>query len=292
MLRHAFFSIILAAALTGFGNEKPQNESAVREAAKALMEAYNQRQPEKIGALWAEDGVIFHPLTGETSTGREEIIEYYKNRFAKHRNGKVDITVTSVEFDEPNQAALKGLIKIFSSNRPLTQSAFKAQLVSENGKWLFRKITDIVLEPAPSHFNNLQNVDWLVGEWVDQDENIEITFNCKWDKYKNFLIQNFTSKVLGQDQIEGQQIIGWDPIKEKIRSWVFDSDGGFGEGYWHNKDKSWFSHMIYTLPDGRKASAILIYTKIDDHSYAFTSVERDIEGEILPDIDPVVVQKK
>ena len=291
MIRYAFLFIILAATLTGFGNGKPQNESAIRDSAKALMEAFNQRQPEKIGALWANDGVFYHPLTGQTSTGREEIIDYYRKQFAK-QNGKVDIVVHNVKMDQPNQATIEGFLKIYSNEKPLTQSAFRAQLVSENGKWLFKEITDIVLEPAPSNFDHLKDINWLVGEWVDRDENIEITFNSKWDKYKNFLIQHFTSKILGQDQIEGQQIIGWDPIKEKIHSWVFDSDGGFGEGYWKNKDKSWFAHMTYTLSDGRNASATLIYTKIDDHSYTFASVGRDIEGEILPDIDPIVVQKK
>lgn len=292
MIRDTFLFTILAVVLTMFGNAQPQNEFAIRESAQALMEAFNQRQPEKIGALWAEDGVFYHPLTGQTSTGREEIIDYYREQFAKHKNGKVDVVVNNVRIDQPNQATIEGFLKISSKEIPLTQSAFRAQLISENGKWLFNEITDIVLEPAPSNFNRLKDLDWLVGKWIDRDENIEITFNTHWDKYKNFLIQRFTSKILGQDQIEGQQIIGWDPIREKIHSWVFDSDGGFGEGQWMNKDNSWFAHMTYTLSDGRRASATLIYTKVDDHSYTFASVGRDIEGEILPDIDPIVVQKE
>ena len=28
------------------------------------------------------------------------------------------------------------------------------------------------------------------------------------------------------------QRIGWDPAAKQIRSWEFDSEGGFGEGTW------------------------------------------------------------
>jgi hypothetical protein len=31
--------------------------------------------------------------------------------------------------------------------------------------------------------------------------------------------------------LEGWQIIGWDPIEERIRTWTFDGEGGFAEGY-------------------------------------------------------------
>ena len=290
-MRRSFALIILTLALAGCENGKPDDESAVRKTAKDLNEAYNRHEPDKIAALWAEDGVLFHPLTGETSTGRQEILDYYKKEFAKNKDSKADVAVDSVDFEGPDNATIKGFLRVYTKEEPPTQSAFRAQLELEKGKWVFQDITDINLEPAPSNFEHLKPIDWLVGDWTDKDENTEINFNLKWDKYKNFLIQRFTSKVLGQEQIEGQQIIGWDPVKKKIRSWVFDSDGGYGEGFWDNKDKSLFANMIYTLPDGRKASATLIYTKIDDRSYTFSAVGRDVDGEILPDIEPVVVEK-
>jgi len=36
----------------------------------------------------------------------------------------------------------------------------------------------------------------------------------------------------------GMQIIGWGPAAKQMRSWVFDSDGGFGTVIWSKKDKS------------------------------------------------------
>ena len=180
----------------------------------------------------------------------------------------------------------------YSKTKPSEQSAFRAHLIKEDGKWVMQSLTDMKLMPAPSQFDHLQEIDWLVGKWIDKDENMEITFDTEWDRTKNFLTQRFTSKMLGHDEIEGRQVIAWDPIEKTIRSWVFDSDGGFGSGLWTKKDKSWYAHMSYTLADGRRASATLVYTKKDDNSYTFASIGRDVDGEVLPDIDPVTVVRK
>ncbi len=274
-----------------YGAQLSENESEVRKNASELMEAFNQHDPNKIASLWAKDAVMYHPLTGETSHGRDEIVQYYKNRFEKESDSRVEIIIDNIEFDGSDSAVEHGVFRVSYKDKPSIQSAFRANLVKENGKWVMNEIADIAIESAPSQFEHLKEIDWLVGNWVDRDENIEITFNCKWDKYKNFLTQHFSTKVLGQNQLEGQQLIAWDPIKEKIRSWVFDSDGGFGEGFWTKAENSWYAAMSYTLSDGQKASATLVYTKIDDNSYKFASIGRDINGEVLPDLNPVTVER-
>ena len=65
------------------------------------------------------------------------------------------------------------------------------------------------------------------------------------------------------DDLEGTQVIGWDPAAGTIRSWMFDSDGGFGEGIWTKNDNTWIVKFSQVLPDGRKASATNIYTLVD-----------------------------
>lgn len=147
-------------------------------------------------------------------------------------------------------------------------------------------------ETAISHYDHLKDLEWLVGQWIDKENDIEMTLVCRWDKNRNFLIQNFVTKILNQEEIEGQQIIGWDPTEKRIRSWVFDSDGGFGESFWSQDDNSWYSTISFTLPDGRRASATHIYTKIDNNTYTFASVTRDVDGKLLPDIGPFKVVRK
>ena len=47
------------------------------------------------------------------------------------------------------------------------------------------------------------------------------------------------------------RFIGWDPATEQIRSRVFDSDGGFGQGTWKKKGNRWYIQQSGVLPDGR-----------------------------------------
>jgi hypothetical protein len=85
------------------------------------------------------------------------------------------------------------------------------------------------------------------------------------------------------------QVIGWDASAGKIRSWVFDSDGGFGEGTWTKKGNRWLVDANATLPDGRKTSAINVMTVLDKNTITWESTGRDLDGEILPNIGPMKV---
>lgn len=146
--------------------------------------------------------------------------------------------------------------------------------------------------PVSSHYEELKSLEWMAGEWKDDEKDIDVTYSTEWGKNQNFLIQHFTSQMGEGDEIQGEQIIGWDPSEKKVRSWVFDSDGGFGSSTWNQEGSIWYSDMKFTLPDGRKASALHVYTKIDNDSYTFTSTNRDIGGEVLPDIGPFKIIRK
>ena len=87
----------------------------------------------------------------------------------------------------------------------------------------------------------------------------------------------------------GMQIIGWDPAAKQIRSWVFDSDGGFAEGRWTKKDNRWSITTTGTTPDGRKASSVNVINCVDENEFKWQSVSRMVNGELLPNIDEVIV---
>lgn len=148
------------------------------------------------------------------------------------------------------------------------------------------EVNEKVVNATASNYEHLKELGWLVGSWIDQDENIVVTSDWKWAMNKNFLIQNFSMKVLDHDELQGRQIIGWDPVNARLHSWIFDSDGGFGESDWSKDGDSWFASTVYTLSDGRKASATHIYTKVGDNSYTFASQNRDVDGKVLPNIGP------
>jgi hypothetical protein len=90
----------------------------------------------------------------------------------------------------------------------------------------------------------------------------------------------------------GMQVIGWDPLAKTLRSWVFDSDGGFGEGTWTNKGDRWYIQQRGVLADGRVTSAVNIITFLDENTCTLQSVSRTVGGELLPNIDEVKISKE
>ena len=85
-----------------------------------------------------------------------------------------------------------------------------------------------------------------------------IQTDCEWTKNQNFLTRSFAVVVGDEVDLSGMQIIGWDPAAKQIRSWVFDSDGGFAEGTWTTRTNRWVIKQAGMLPDGGKTSAVNI----------------------------------
>ena len=82
-------------------------------------------------------------------------------------------------------------------------------------------------------------------------------------------------------------MIGWDPESKVIRSWLFDADGGFGEGLWTATETGWSVKFVQVLPDGRRTSALNTYSRVDDNTFEWRSTNRQIDGKSAPDLGPI-----
>jgi hypothetical protein len=87
--------------------------------------------------------------------------------------------------------------------------------------------------------------------------------------------------------------IGWDPQAQQIKSWVFDSEGGHGEGLWtRTTDNQWVVKASGVLHDGRTTSATHVHTVLNKDAVKTNSTDRIIGGEVAPDILDVVMVRK
>ena len=151
---------------------------------------------------------------------------------------------------------------------------------------------EIQAAATPEIQSPLETLDWLVGDWVNEDENRSIEFNCHFTKNGSFLVRSFRIVTEKDVRMSGMQLIAWDPANQSIRSWTFDSDGGFGEDTWTQSGNRYTIRAKYTLPDGGIASAINVFTYVDDNKCTWKSVSREIDGELQPDTDEVVLVRK
>lgn len=264
-------------------------ETAIINRTTDYVNAYNEHNPEKLASFWAPNATYSNLNTREMLQGMDEITTYFKDQLTP--DSKLNINIKDIIFTNDNTAVEKGTATVNSHDNIEKKSAFLAEWNFVNGSWKLQKVLEIENERPPSHYEQLKNLDWLIGKWKGNNEYADFSLNIDWDENRNFLFQNFILTVLGQKNLEAKQIIGWDPAKKQIRSWIFDTDGGFGEGFWNNEGDNWYIGMSYTLPDGRKASATHIYKKINHNTFTFASVDRDINGKILPDVKPFTLNK-
>lgn len=135
----------------------------------------------------------------------------------------------------------------------------------------------------------LVELEWMVGQWVDRGEVATITTDCSWTANHKFLSRSFQVTSDGQVTLEGAQVIGWDPVEGQIRSWTFDSEGGFGEGRWIRDGNRWLVKTAFTLASGERASALNVFTYVDENTFNWQSTDREIGGELQPSIPEVTV---
>lgn len=268
----------------------PAEEAAIRANADQYVAAYNRRDSRTMAEMWSPDAVYLDPSTGERFSGRTAIAKHFDDVLAGSEDAKLAVTIDSIDFVSPNVAIEKGTAEVTYANFPPEDTTYSAVHVKRDGKWYLDRVTETEVEPEPpSHYEQLKELDWLVGSWVDADANATIRTEIEWTKNRNFLRRSFAAVVGDQIDISGMQVIGWDPAAKQIRSWVFDSDGGFSEGTWTHKGDQWFIQNSGTLADGSKATSLNILTYVDNDTFKWESVNREVDGELLPNVPEVTV---
>jgi len=215
--------------------------------------------------------------------------------FAEAGEARLEVSVESVNFVSPNVAIEQGTARVIRPDAEPEESSYTAVDVKRDGQWLLDRVSEVEDEPAPtSNYEHLKDLEWMIGSWVDSDEESGVTIqtDCEWTRNQNFMTRSFAVVMRDEVDMAGMQIVGWDPALKRIRSWVFDSGGGFGEGVWTRKGDRWIVQSTGTLSDGSKSSCINIMTYVDDNSFTWQSVSRQAGGELLPNIDEVLVVRK
>ncbi len=99
-------------------------------------------------------------------------------------------------------------------------------------------------------------------------------------------------KKQGEPVLSGTQRIGWDPVRHQFKTWIFDSEGGFGEGYWTRSGDQWVIKAEGVRQDGKHASATNIITRLGKDRASWQSTERTIGGAAVPGVDEFTIVRK
>jgi uncharacterized protein (TIGR02246 family) len=284
---------VLASRSRGEQREPSPDETAICKMVAGYVAAFNKHDAEALASYWSPDAVYLDRATGAEVIGRTEIAKRLAALFKEQPDEKMTVNTESIRFVSPNVAIEQGTSTETAKGQP-EEIPYTAVYIKRDGQWLLDRVTDQEKQEIPSHYEQLKPLEWMVGRWVDKDDNDNATIetDCKWSKNQNFLIRSYAVTVGDQIDLSGMQVIGWDPDAKTIRSWTFDSDGGFAEATWDHKGDRWYIRNKGVLADGRKGTMTNVIRKIDDNSFTWQTIERTAGGELLPNIDEVVIQRQ
>jgi uncharacterized protein (TIGR02246 family) len=211
--------------------DRSADEAAIRANIAKFIKAYNAGDAKAVAALFAPDAYIVGK-EGNTTHGREGIAQTFADIFKNKPEKDIEVVVESIRFIGPDLAMEVGKTKeTYGPDEPPEYDSYTVLHVKRDGKWQMALARDEE-GPLPTPHDRLRPLSWLVGEWVDDGGSAVVRSTCRWSEDKNFLLQEFKLQISGQDAMNVSQRIGWDPLAKRVRSWVFDSEGGYGESIW------------------------------------------------------------
>jgi uncharacterized protein (TIGR02246 family) len=269
----------------GLAQADDSDLKAMDAAGNAFVAAYNAKDANTLGTLWMENA-DYKDDTGLDYHGRDAIQRAFAAQFTEHPDWKLQLQVESSRLVTPTLAIRDGIAVISPPPAgPPGPNRYTAVLVLNDGKWLIASVRESRVDVA-SHYAELQPLEWLIGSWVAKSpgRTTETTFD--WTKHKSFIKRTFRIMTTGKDGSKtttGTQVIGYDPTTGKIRSWLFDSEGGFAESAWSDEENRMVGHTRSVLSDGSAAHSTDVLTRISNDEFTVQSTNRTVDGESVED---------
>ena len=266
-------------------------DKAIRAEAEATVKAFNAADTAALAGLFSPSGELVDE-NGNVFTGTESITKLFTTFFEKFPKAVLDMEVTSTRPLGADIAVEEGIRRI-TANEGASTAQVRYVIVREKAgdRWPIASYREFADDPAPTPREMLTALEWLVGDWIDESPEGRTSISFRWSDDGNYLLGDYSVSVGGETVAASTQRIGWDPIEGRLRSWTFDSDGGFSEGEWLAGDDEWIVRSEATMPDGTSGSATMSVKLQDPDHFVIESSDRVVGGAEEPDFKLVVARK-
>lgn len=272
---------------------EPSNAIAEIESVVAsYTKSFRARDVDALLNHWTPDGVYVNQTTGERTIGHAKMRTQLEQNFASERDSELTLETGSIDLVSPNVALEYGVSIVTGEDAVPNRTEYRVVYLKRDGRWLIDRVTEEEPESTPVAVAHLQRLEWLIGEWIDADEQSAFEFTCRWTENRSHLYRTFRITTNGEVESSGLQIIGWDAAANEIRSWLFDSNGSFVRGTWKEHDDEWMVSSVATLSDGAKGSFVSVFNPQEDGTLRWKKINRVLDGKILPSVSETVVLRR
>ena len=282
----------LCAAAAGNSQEssKPPagDEEAIGQLSQRLLEAYNGGQAQAVAAAFLPGGEAVDE-EGNVYQGREQLEQIFGKFFAAFPGAKMTLDAAPLRWLGPGLAVEEGMRKVVTADGTgQATTKYVMTFVKHDGQWLVASARESPAEQVPTPHERLLPLAWLVGDWVDENPESLMLISCRWSEDQNFLLVDYTATTQGRAGMKTRQRIGWDPLAKRVRSWTFDSDGGYGDAHWTAIDTGWVVKSSAVLPDGQTGSATLFLQPVDQDRFVLRGFDRIVGDGTADDFEAAI----
>ena len=273
------------------GPNREADKQAIDKLIKEQIQAFNNRDAAAIAANWTTDAEYIRN-DGDPVRGRDAIQKGYAE-FFKTLKGKptLEVQADNLRFPSADTAVSEVTLRLKNEQGDLIGSSWRNTLVvREDGKWKVAMVQE--WDRDNSLDDSLKDLEWLIGTWRMDTKGQDVTTTYEWDENKAFIRGKYTVKQGGKVAESGMHLFGKDNAAGGIRSWVFQSDGGFGDGLWTRDGKKWTVDFEGVTADGKKLSASVVYVRVNADTFTWQSVQQTIDGQPIADTLPIKVTKQ
>jgi uncharacterized protein (TIGR02246 family) len=259
------------------------DNDAIAQNAEAFIEAFGKGDAKALADFWTPDG-DYTNQSGRQLKGRDAIEKAFQSFFAENKGLTVRIESHSLRFVTPEVAIEDGMTFVGNpEGLPPSRARYTIVHVKKDGKWLLSSVRDAPYSP-PSNNEHLQGLEWAIGEWsAENDKGDSENLSLSWTDNQNFIVGTFEATVRGVSVGHATHWIGWDPQSKRIRSWIFDASGGFGEGAWTKDGDKWVIKTKSIQQDGKNATATFRIERVDADTLLLQGTERTVDGKPVAD---------
>jgi uncharacterized protein (TIGR02246 family) len=257
------------------------DEEALRAQADEYAKAFAAGDASTIANMWTVDGT-YTDSNGQEHKGRAEIEKLFQSYFKQYGAQPLKITIESIRFPASGVAVEEGSTSLTQGSSTIV-AKYTVVHQKTDGGWHMIAVSETNCQPQVTA--GLKDLGWLAGSWSASGRGYALHFKGRWDAGHHFLGFGMDNSGIAFE------CLGWNPVSNRIVSWHFDLEGGFGNGTFSRDGDTWTEHAVGLQPDGTMSHANYVIKKISDDKFTWRSIDRTINGVSLPDTQEIVITR-